>query len=343
MTRFNSEILEKILFNLLSNAFIFTPLEGEIKLRMRITRNQATISVKDTGMGISPEELPFVFDRFFTSKAAEKSHYTGTGIGLSFTKMLTEAHHGTIEVKSQKGKYNEFSVTIPVDSESYSQEEHAAAPIVNEPKQNNVPVYIEPVTADFPDDEESDTDAELMLVVEDNDEIANYLIQQFSDDFKVYRANNGQDGCEMARKLIHDIIISDIMMDKMTWLELCTKVKRDMITTHIPVILLTELISDDNKMDGLEVGADAYVEKPFEIKYLHTVVNNLLKQRAAMKEKYLLENIHLAGGAGNKTDSMFLAKVEEILESHCSDPDFSIVTLSEKLNVSRTSSPVKKV
>jgi len=333
---FDPEILEKILFNLLSNAFKFTPDGGDIRLMMRLTKNLTTLSVKDTGIGISPEELPFVFDRFFTSKIPEKSNYTGTGIGLSFTKMLTEVHHGSIEVTSQKENYTEFSLTIPIDSESYSGEEQEVSPGVNKLEKPGDSVYIEPVSANLTDDEEISELAELMLVVEDNDEIAQYLVNQFSDDFKVYRATNGQEGFEMARELIPDIIVSDIMMDKMTGLELCTKVKNDIITTHIPVVLLTVLISNDSKIDGLEVGADAYVEKPFEIKYLRTVVNNLLKQRAAMKEKYLLENINLAGGAGNKTDSKFLAKVEEIVESHYSDPDFSIVTLSEKLNVSRS-------
>jgi len=333
---FDPEILEKILFNLLSNAFKFTPEGGDINLMMRLSKNLATISVKDTGIGISPEEIPFVFDRFFTSKIPEKSNFTGTGIGLSFTKKLTEVHHGSVEVKSEKGRYTEFSVTIPVSSEDYSSEEFAVPQDLNGINRDNEPVYIEPENIEHIENEEVSGCSDIMLIVEDNDEIAHYLVNQFSDEFKVYSATNGQDGYEMARELIPDIIISDIMMDKMTGLELCTKVKNDIITTHIPVVLLTVLVSSDNKMEGIESGADAYVEKPFEIKYLRTVANNLLKQRAAMKEKYLLENIHAAGGINSITDSKFLAKVEEILDSHYSDPDFSIVNLSEKLNVSRS-------
>ena len=333
---FDQEILEKILFNLLSNAFKFTSEGGDICLMMRIDRNQATLSVIDTGIGISPDEIPFVFDRFFTSKSAEKSNYHGSGIGLSFAQKLAEIHHGSIEVKSEKGSSTEFSVTIPVKIESYSSEELSISTRDNTIHKEYDPVYIEPVTIDVAEDEEPGDNSELILVVEDNEEIANYLINEFSDYFKVYRANNGQDGYEMAKELIPDVIISDIMMDKMTGLELCTKLKKDMITSHIPIVLLTVLVSDNNKMDGLEVGADAYVEKPFEIKYLRTVVNNLLKQRALIKEKYLLENIHAAGGVSNNLESKFLTRLEEILNKHYSDPDFSIITLSEKLNVSRS-------
>ncbi len=345
---FDPEILEKILFNLLSNAFKFTPEGGDVTLMMRLTKNLATISVKDNGIGIHKDEIPLVFDRFFVSKCPEKSHYSGTGIGLSFAKKLTEVHHGSIEVKSEKGKYTVFSVTLPVKPESYNIDELNALQIPdtlgngnengngNGKESGNELVFIEPETTEFQENEHANGNASLMLVVEDNKEIAQYLVNQFSGHFKVYSANNGHDGYEMARELIPDVIISDIMMDKMTGLELCRKVKDDIITTHIPVVLLTVLVSDDNKMDGLEVGADAYVEKPFEIKYLQTVVNNLLKQRVAMKEKYLLENIHAAGSMTNKTESKFLKKVEEIMENHYSDPGFSIITLSEKLNVSRS-------
>lgn len=335
---FDPEILEKVLLNLLSNAFKFTQQGEDVRLMMRLYENLAIISVKDTGIGISPEEIPFVFDRFFTSKTPEKSNFTGTGIGLSFAKMLTEVHHGSIEVKSEKGNYTEFFVTIPVDKESYSADEIMDAPrdvqmAKKSENDENEPIYLESSATELTEDEEL---TDLLLLVEDNEDIAQYLMNQFSDEFKVYRASNGQDGYEMARELLPDIIISDIMMEKMTGLELCTKVKKDILTTHIPVVLLTVLVTSDNKMEGLEVGADAYVEKPFEIKYLRTVVNNLLKQRAAMKEKYLLENIHAAGGLNSGADSKFLKKVEEILDSHYADPDFSIVDLSEKLNVSRS-------
>lgn len=333
---FDPEILEKILFNLLSNAFKFTPEGGEIRLVMRFDKNLVRLSVMDTGIGISPGEIPHVFDNFFTSRSVEKSNYHGSGIGLSFTKKLAEVHHGTISVKSEEGKRTEFLVTIPVNRDAYSTEELATAPESPSLNKEMDPIYIEPVTIDVSEDEEELNDSELMLIVEDNEEIANYLVNQFSEEFNVYRAKNGQEGYEMARELIPDIIISDIMMDRMNGLELCNKVKGDIITAHIPVVLLTVLVTSDNKMDGLEVGADAYVEKPFEINYLTTVVNNLLKQRAVMKEKYLLENIHAAGGSDNSSHSKFLIKVEQIIESHFSDPEFSINTLSEKLNVSRS-------
>jgi signal transduction histidine kinase/ligand-binding sensor domain-containing protein/DNA-binding response OmpR family regulator len=334
---FDKEILEKILFNLLSNAFKFTPEGGSVTVAMSFTKKLATIIVKDNGIGISEDELPFIFDRFFTSKIPERSHYSGTGIGLSFAKRLTEVHHGSIDVKSHMGFYTEFSLTIPVNKESYSNDELIDVPGIDDALKAEKPVYLEPVIHEFAqDDDEEHENQKIMLVVEDNEEIAHYLVNQFSDDFKVYRASNGSDGYEMVREFIPDIIISDIMMDKMTGLELCTKVKNDIITTHIPVILLTVLVSDNNKIDGLEMGADAYVEKPFEINYLRTVVNNLLKQRAALKEKYLLENINSIGNLSNNPDSKFLSKVEEIIENHFSDPDFSINTLSEKLNVSRS-------
>lgn len=342
---FDPEILEKILFNLLANAFKFTPEGGMITLSISLTRKLATISVQDNGVGIVPDELPLIFDRFFTSKAPEKLHFSGTGIGLSFAKRLSEVHHGTIEVTSDPGKSTVFSLTIPVDKGSYSEDEiidtlcqsNSSKEIETETEKD--PVYIEALVENevlLEEDDEDNENMKIMLVVEDNEEIAHYLVHQFSDSFKVIRASNGMEGYEVAKEILPDIVVSDIMMDKMSGLDLCVKLKDDIITTHIPVVLLTVLISNENKLEGLEVGADAYVEKPFEIKYLRTVVNNLLKQRAAMKEKYLLENIYSAGGHHNSSEASFLKRVEDIMADHFSDPEFSVITLSEKLNVSRS-------
>ncbi len=333
---FDSEILEKILFNVLSNAFKFTPQGGRIIIHAHVVKDLALIRVQDTGLGILEEELPYVFEQFYTSKVPGKSYLSGSGIGLSFAKRLIEMHHGTIDVASEPNVRTEFTITFPINRSAYSAEEIMLTTREANFAEKQGYSHFEPQVPEQEHDDEDADNQRIMLVVEDNEEIAHYLISQFSDNFKVVHACNGRDGYARARDLLPDIIISDIMMDEMTGLELCSKIKSDILTTHIPFILLSVLSSGENKLEGLEMGADAYVEKPFEFKFLNTVVTNLLNQRAAMKEKYLLENLMLAGNSQDHVESKFLKKVEEIVINYLSDPEFSIVVLSDKLNVSRS-------
>ena len=333
---FDPGILDKVIFNLLSNAFKFTPQCGSVKLEVRPKdEDNVLIRVCDTGVGISPEELPYIFERFSNKTAPDKKYFSGTGIGLEFSRKLIEIHRGNIFAESDKGKGTVFTVEVPVNRQAYSTDEVI---------EDHPIISLEDESEEYADDTghigippcEETEGKPLMLLVEDNEDLNNYLKNQFQNSFRVMVATNGAEGFSLAREHLPDIIISDIIMKVMDGYELCRKIREDIITNHIPLVLLTALSSIDNKTEGIELGADAYIEKPFETKYLESVVNNLLAQRAMLKEKFLLESRSLASFAENPSEARFLEKVDQIVKNNLSDPNFSVSILGNELNMSRS-------
>jgi signal transduction histidine kinase/DNA-binding response OmpR family regulator len=333
---FDPEILDKIIYNLLSNAFKFTPDGGNITIQVNINGNAADVSVSDSGIGISPEDLPYVFERFYTSAKTVNKYYSGTGIGLSFSKRLAEIHHGTLNVESTPGKGSVFTLQIPVKKEEYSVNEIFEDEKSSEWNESQESVITDSEDLDFNLNEDEFDGKNILLIVEDNEDLSAYLKTQFSNAFKVYTAFNGKEGFNLAREKMPDIIISDVMMSEMDGFEFCKKIKNDLLTNHIPVVLLTALSSIENKMNGIDKGADAYIEKPFEIKYLDSVIHNLLKQRVLLREKYFIENRSLSKPGETGQEAKFLLKFEEVVLKHLSDPDFSVTILCSELNLSRS-------
>lgn len=324
--------VDKIIFNLLSNAFKFTASGGSIMLQAGLEGRNLTIKVTDTGVGISQPDIEHVFERFYSSSIKDKIHNSGTGIGLSFSKKLAEIHKGALTVTSEPNVKTTFKLAIPAFIEEYSKEE-----IIED---DNVE-FVNENSAKFDDlasiieDEALDAN-HTMLIVEDNQELSEYLRTQFSANFLVMTASNGKEGYTIAREKMPDIIISDVMMNEMDGFELCRKVKNDFVTNHIPFVMLTALSGFENKMSGLETGADAYIEKPFEFKYLDLVIHNLLNQRSILKEKYFLENRSLASFSENSMDSKFLLKIEKIVFDNLYNSEFNVNTLAAQLNMSRS-------
>jgi DNA-binding response OmpR family regulator len=260
------------------------------------------------------------------------SYNSGTGIGLSFSKKLAEIHKGILSVTSEPNVKTTFTLSIPAFKEDYTKEEIVETEDTGFVSDNSGG-YI--FTESMIDEEEMD-DKNSILIVEDNQELSEYLKNQFSAGFQVYLASNGKEGFNIAREKIPDIIVSDVMMNEMDGYELCRMVKNDFLTNHIPFVMLTALSSIENKMSGIETGADAYVEKPFEFKYLNLIIQNLLNQRSVLRDKYFLENKSLASFTENSIDTRFLLKIEKIVSENLYNSEFNVNTLAGEVNMSRS-------
>lgn len=328
---FDEGILDKVIYNLLSNAFKFTPEHGVVQVKLDLSEDRATITVKDTGKGIEPEKVKRIFERFYSDSPQAQS---GTGIGLSLSKKLIDLHKGAINVESEKGKGACFIVTFPVSRSSYSENDliiSGTDSVYDRPGLSlpdpSIPLSVytkEPGQGKF------------MLIVEDNAELSAYLAGHFKE-FKVIQAENGKKALDLAKENIPDIIVSDIMMPEMNGIELCLAVKQEFLTSHIPVILLTAKAAVDEKIMGMETGADAYIEKPFDADLLSATVHNLLSQRKKLQQKFSGFNPpETSASAKNSAEEKFMAKVDKIITHHISEPDFSLDDLLKEIGMSRS-------
>ena len=325
---FDSENVRIVLDNLISNAFKYTS-QGEIRIIMRsVWENDiqyTEIEVSDTGCGISKEELNKIFSRYYQVKNEHQS--SGTGIGLSLVKNLTAIHQGIIRVESEKGKGTSFKFRLVTDN-TYPEAFH-------EKVKEKQPVY----TPKLLEEPEPAVGKKIMLIIEDNQDIRDYIWDNFAENYLILTADNGKTGLEYAIKNTPDIIISDIMMPEMSGLELCTALKTDIRTSHIPVILLTAKTSLEDKTEGYSAGADSYITKPFSASLLKSRVSNLLESR----KKLIAQNVHnklykqtLRSESVGKLDNEFLEKVTKIIESNISFEKMDIGFIAQLVNMSHS-------
>lgn len=335
---FDADKVEKIVFNLLSNALKFTERGGEVNVDCRVQNvevrkeNQDSaleIRVSDTGIGIPAEKLPHVFERFFQVEDNRTRSYEGTGIGLSLVKELTELMGGKIKVESAVGKGTVFSLTLPLVLANSTSK---VLPIVR----NNPDLLVEnqPAVAEFA--LQRDESKPLILVVEDNAELCDFIAETLVSDYRIVTAANGLQGWETAQQEIPDLIVSDVMMPLMDGYELCEKVKQDTRTNHVAVVLLTARASHEKKVEGLSLGADDYLTKPFYPDELHLRIRNLLVRQQKLREYYFrqfgqpdvpLETQSIADG--------FIKKLYEILEQRLDDSSFGVEELALEVGMSR--------
>lgn len=327
---FDEQKLNMVMNNLLSNAIKFTPERGEINIIIieDIENEQVIIEVADNGIGIEKREQEKIFEAFYQTNNNTSSH-KGTGIGLALTKELIQLHQGSIKVNSEAGKGTCFSICLPINtrnghvdiSVSSIKEEIVVERSYNgvEEKTNN--------TADLP----------LLLVVDDNADIREYIRINLEKNYRLMLATNGAEGLEIAFEHIPDIIISDVMMPKINGIEFCNQLKNDRRTSHIPIVLLTARQSDEAKTEGYQTGADAYLTKPFTTHMLQVRLQNLLEQRQKLRDRFSStpatqwKNI-----AENTADQEFLDKVQNLVEQHLDNPEFSIDQLSLEAGMSRS-------
>ncbi len=349
--------IDKIVSNILSNALKFTPEGGSINVSLETgiasdkdytsgsqIKEVVEISVQDNGIGIPEEQLDKIFDRFYQLDNRLSREYDGTGVGLSLTKELVELHKGKIFVESEEGKGSVFRIILPMGDKHLLPEE------ITEDAQQDTAEEI-PGKETTVEDSGSVSDSIIknkfsidsigkespaLLVIEDNEDVRQYIRSILNDSYIITEASNGEEGIEKAFALIPDLIISDIMMPKTDGIQLCSAIKSDSRTSHIPVILLTAKATLKDKIEGLETGADDYLTKPFEADELKARIRGLLDQRKRMQE-YFRKHELIGEETKNITsaDRKFLTDTVRIIKENLSDPALSVEILAKNLAVSR--------
>jgi signal transduction histidine kinase/DNA-binding response OmpR family regulator len=341
---FDPEKLMHIMTNLVSNALKYTPEGGRVEVSTGIMDNgiMFSIRVKDTGIGIEREHLDHLFDRFY--RVEHQLSPGGTGIGLALTKELVQLLQGTISVESIKGEGSEFAVFLPVTHNAPMSGTPDAEDLikVTDDHYEKVSSYGEPIYPKqlngglFSVLADDQANLPLLLIVEDSSDVVLYLQAILKYEYRLEVAGNGSIGLDKALEIIPDIILSDIMMPVMDGIELLEKVKNDIRTSHIPVVMLTAKADINSRLAGLERGADSYLVKPVNEKELHIQLKNLIDLRKKLQERYAtLEKIPETSDKYLKKEDDFMRKVKNVLEANLVDDEFGILNLCRELGVSR--------
>ena len=331
MLRADQDKIERICYNLLSNALKYTSEGGEITLTAKEEGGRVMISVADNGCGISSDELPYIFDRFYQAKNAGR----GTGIGLAIVKAFTELHHGEVSATSIEGKGSTFTIHIPVrqKGEVTNQPTEKIEQLVEPSSAEEVPnqarhidELIQPYQTDKPE----------VLIIDDNIDIRTYLRSVLSEKYNVSEAADGKVGLELARKIVPDIVLSDIMMPVMDGLAFCQQLKTDKAISHIPVILLTARSLDEQRAEGYEHGADAYLSKPFSLRLLLSRIDNLIESRKKLNQTWSkgVEDDEI-GNISNEIDKSFLKQLRKIIQENLANSDLSVEQIGDEIGLSR--------
>jgi CheY-like chemotaxis protein len=316
----DEEKLKTIILNLLSNAIKFTPENGSVHVHAAWNNGMFTFEVTDTGCGIPPDELPLIFNRFYQARHTLAKATGGTGIGLSLVKMYTELMQGKILVKSTLNKGSTFSVSLPLPKAQTP----AAQPQVTalpEPENHK---------------EEALPEKPLILLIDDADEVRLLLKTCLGSTYRYAEAANGKTGWEATLAYMPDMIISDLMMPVMDGLELCRKIKTDARTRHIPFLMLTAKAGDENKLSGLQGGADEYLVKPFSREELMARVHNLLQLREHIRRQVRSTMLTQATPVqAVSAEEQFVLTARRLVEENLTNPALSVEWLAEQLNLGR--------
>lgn len=338
---FDEMKLQQIIYNLLSNALKFTPKMGKIVLHTRQVEKEGQpylqLKVSDTGSGIAADQLAHIFDQFFQTDDVKHRNYGGTGVGLSLTKELVELMDGTISVKSKLKKGTEFTILLPI--RRTAKEKLTVIPIPTPAEWVNSGISNEtetPIPATF-QPLNFNENTPVVLIIEDNRDVIAYLKGILQIQYQLEFAYNGQDGIDKALDIIPDLIISDVMMPEKDGFEVCQTLKTDERSSHIPIILLTAKATYQDRLTGLQHGADAYLNKPFNKTELLIRLEKLIGLRQQIQNK-------LANSTSNEltindlsqVDAQFLKKLQKVVEDRLSDADLGVNDLCQKVRLSRT-------
>lgn len=356
---------DKVIINILSNAFKFTPTAGHILLSLTHTEHHAYISVKDSGIGIPKDKLETIFQRFYQTPADPSDRNVGTGIGLDLTRSLVELHYGTISARNNEGEKgskfehgSEFIIRIPLGKDHLKPEELIDEEEIKE-KQNQELAEVEQLEqevkeaedtenatgiSDMPEKTPASTSASArgnkaeIVIVEDEEDIQDYLKAQLSSDFKIRTYPNGKVALNEILKNKPDLIISDVMMPEMDGTTLCTKLKTNINTNDVPVILLTAKSREEDQLEGLQTGADAYILKPFNMDILRRTIINLLTMRRTLKNKFTGNESQKEKVEQRKIqtpDDALMQRVMEVINENIGDSDLSVDMIAQKVGISR--------
>lgn len=334
----DTEKIERVFFNLLSNAFKYTPDNGKINVIVSFSDTALSISIADTGRGISAEDLTNIFDRFYQ---VDKVHPNGSGIGLSLAKAFVELHGGSLTAQSEPGKGSTFTVLLPVVHVAGVAEEFKPGISADD-----VAAELNPVREDVPAIETSDDNKPLILIIDDNADLQNLVAMMLRARYEIISAPNGAEGVRLAAKYVPDLVICDVMMPVMDGLECCRRIKSEMSTSHIPVLMLTACSMDEQRVQGYESGADGYVSKPFNADVLRSRVGNLIANRRRILDLYDPDSARCSLPGSDKRDGLplpsgdidnsFYTRFLEIFRRTMSNPDVSVDALAAKMGLGRS-------
>lgn len=325
----DTDMIEKVLVNLLSNAFKFVPENGRVGIHISKRKEDTILSIEDNGRGIRPENLPYLFDRFYTEDGS-----SGTGIGLHLVKEYIRMHKGDISVESEPGKYTRFIIVLRAGKQHLEHEqatEYDISPLAYEAARLDDSEIKEILGISYP---------YTILIVEDDDEVRTYLEKELKEQFSILAASNGREAVSLLEEKDVSLVLSDVMMPEMNGFELCRYIKTNVSFSHIPVVLLTALTDERQRLYGVSRGADSYIQKPFHIPYVKVKIIRLLEERKKLREQLLqkLQENRLLLAEPEKAENIedkflrrFLAQIEEVY----ADPEYNIERLSEVLGLSR--------
>jgi signal transduction histidine kinase/ligand-binding sensor domain-containing protein/DNA-binding response OmpR family regulator len=344
------KMFEKIIFNVVSNAIKFTPDKGEIRVTVKknidkmifpLINNEDlfdsfSIAIADTGNGIDKKDLKKIFDRFYQVNNANKVYYGTTGIGLEVVKEFVELHKGIIAVESELGIGTKFTLTFPMGSSFFAQNEISIEQFKNKKnKKQEIEVNTESVLSKKTEEKEVEK-IHTILIVEDNHELRNYLKNELKKIYKVIIAENGERGYELAQEKLPDLILTDVIMPRMNGIELCKKIKTDVRTSHIPLIMLSAKAMIKDKLEGIDSGADMYLSKPFDMNILKSSLSQLITSRQIMFNKFYTGLTKKAKEKTTTLDNDFIQKTLQFINENISEPELSVELLSSKVFLSRS-------
>ncbi|KAA6339569.1 hypothetical protein EZS27_012510, partial [termite gut metagenome] len=338
---FDADKIDKIIFNLLSNAFKYTPVQGEVKVDIKQysdrEHSHLQIKISDTGNGIAPADLRSIFNRFYTNEMSEFGE--SNGIGLSLTKELLDIHHGTIKVESQTGKGTTFAIDFPIDKESYDTSELGYQECIMPTEESTNLLYSNEVVTEETNKSTTYKHEDItILLVEDNEELVLLMFNILSKHYQVIASKNGLEALYLIKENEIDVVISDVMMPKMDGMELCRTLKNNMETSHIPVILLTAKNSTDDRIECYNAGADGYISKPFELKLLEARIENFILNKKLRQQEFRSNaEIDISKLEYSTTDETFLNNVISIIDKNLSEVNFDVNILAKNLNLSKSS------
>ncbi|WP_298422646.1 two-component regulator propeller domain-containing protein [uncultured Kordia sp.] len=348
----DERMLEKIVFNILSNAFKVTPEGGAITVDLSAKEDLVDlplandkekikaieISISDTGPGLKQDQVDKIFKRFYQVDNLNKTYYGGTGIGLEVVQNFVKLHKGKIKVTSEVGTGTTFTIVLPASGEYFSEDERLSEKVEDQVQKEETFVIPAPSTENIPEEDEENVNvaSHTLLIVEDNTELRNYLKNELKTQYKILLAKNGKEGLQLAKEFLPDIIMTDVIMPEMDGFMFCKNIKSDIKTSHIPLLMLTAKTRIENRMEGIENGADAYMVKPFDVGLLKLRLSQLITSRQLIFNKYF----SVISDADNKTttsiDKEFIEKVLGYINESIGDPNLNVESLASQLNLSRS-------
>nr|WP_148335558.1 two-component regulator propeller domain-containing protein [Bacteroides neonati] len=336
---YDQKQMQKVINNLLSNALKHTKAADTISINVRKEGNQAIIEIRDTGTGIDATEIDKIFDRFYQTERLDSfSTGAGTGIGLALTKGIIELHHGTIRVESELDKGSCFIITLKLGNGHFDKEQLSLQPDASSQADVFKPQSDEATELlSEPSEPYKRIPNAKMLIVEDNESILKMLVDIFQLFYQVTTASDGVEALERIQEEMPSIVLSDVVMPRMSGTELCKQIKSDFNTCHIPVVLLTARTAVEHNIEGLRIGADDYITKPFNINILISRCNNLVNSRILLQEKFSRQPQAFAQMlATNPMDKEMLDRAMDIIERHLDDTEFNVNIFAREIGMART-------